>query len=677
MLSSETLLAQDLNSFDLGNSLHSNELEPLGGALPASEGAIAANLETFTASPSGSSSTVADSSPTLFNPDPLGLNPPLIPAFSNDASRIDPLTSDAIDAVDAVSPDSEVPIARLGDPIFASAAASSDALTASDLAATAPGVFTVDESGQLSIDYLFDGGGYRQGELALFNLEGMEDLSPDSLDYVQGSCPSCPQQQLNRDMWSSQIAAKELASRGQWLEKATSVRVTTRAAKPSACERAIATALCWFPTTRCANCSSPTFRSIASCVLSFPCPLPITTMGAIASKWLISLGMVTPLPLKICSWTAPQIGDYNDLIFQVLGSRARAASLGDTVAAHRVWYDSTLGQQIVAYANGQIVDRPTTAPTVAVTLANDTGSSNQDRITLDPALLGHISSSHPATRLQASLNDSDALTDITPLLQNDGSFALDEAQLAALNGTLSLNDAEHTLFIQATDAQGNSSEIVTFHFTLDTTPPDLAVELSPASDTDPISDGQTEFSRVTLVGQSEPHAQVKLLDRDVSTTADESGRFELNEVALVLGSNPFTLEATDPSGNQSRHSESFIRLEPAEGIQLEADGNTTVEETYRFQVPENPTVLSFEVAALNLENGHGVNPVFEAALVDRDGHSLVQTIAANTDVFFNIADEGSPTLAAGVSFTHQTVAIDLSPGASRQRREAGVAVGQC
>jgi hypothetical protein len=46
------------------------------------------------------------------------------------------------------------------------------------------GYFTVGESGEVTIDYLFDGGKY-QGELAIFSLEGMEDLVPGSEDFIQ------------------------------------------------------------------------------------------------------------------------------------------------------------------------------------------------------------------------------------------------------------------------------------------------------------------------------------------------------------------------------------------------------------------------------------------------------------------------------------------------------------
>lgn len=46
------------------------------------------------------------------------------------------------------------------------------------------GYFTVGESGEVTIDYLFDGGKY-QGELAIFSLEGMEDLEPGSEAFIQ------------------------------------------------------------------------------------------------------------------------------------------------------------------------------------------------------------------------------------------------------------------------------------------------------------------------------------------------------------------------------------------------------------------------------------------------------------------------------------------------------------
>ncbi len=46
------------------------------------------------------------------------------------------------------------------------------------------GVFTVDSTGEFTIDFLFDAGGY-QSELGIFNLTGIENLNPDSDEFIQ------------------------------------------------------------------------------------------------------------------------------------------------------------------------------------------------------------------------------------------------------------------------------------------------------------------------------------------------------------------------------------------------------------------------------------------------------------------------------------------------------------
>ncbi|MBP0018453.1 MAG: S8 family serine peptidase [Cyanobacteria bacterium SBLK] len=46
------------------------------------------------------------------------------------------------------------------------------------------GVFTVGETGEVGIDFLFDGGKY-QGEVAIFNLEGMDEFEPGSEEFIK------------------------------------------------------------------------------------------------------------------------------------------------------------------------------------------------------------------------------------------------------------------------------------------------------------------------------------------------------------------------------------------------------------------------------------------------------------------------------------------------------------
>ena len=45
------------------------------------------------------------------------------------------------------------------------------------------GTFIVDASGEVEVDFLFDGGWFR-GELAMFSLEGMEAIEPGSTEFM-------------------------------------------------------------------------------------------------------------------------------------------------------------------------------------------------------------------------------------------------------------------------------------------------------------------------------------------------------------------------------------------------------------------------------------------------------------------------------------------------------------
>ena len=45
------------------------------------------------------------------------------------------------------------------------------------------GTFLVDSNGEIGVDYLFDGGWF-QGQLGVFSLEGMEELEPGSTEFL-------------------------------------------------------------------------------------------------------------------------------------------------------------------------------------------------------------------------------------------------------------------------------------------------------------------------------------------------------------------------------------------------------------------------------------------------------------------------------------------------------------
>src|SRR5206468_80192 len=87
-------------------------------------------------------------------------------------------------------------------------------------------------------------------------------------------------------------------------------------------------------------------------------------------------------------------------------------------------------------------------------------------------------------------------------------------------------------------------------FTLDTIPPAVDFHLDPAFDTPPVGDGHTEADTVTLTGATEPNTPVVLVETGSHTTSDPTtGVFSFPGVALALGDNTFTVQATDRAGN--------------------------------------------------------------------------------------------------------------------------------
>jgi hypothetical protein len=81
----------------------------------------------------------------------------------------------------------------------------------------------VGESGEVTIDYLFDGGGY-EGELAIFSLEGMEALEPGSEAFIQTAADrALSNSELGYIVISDQTRGR--ASRGNW-ERRTRIVAT-------------------------------------------------------------------------------------------------------------------------------------------------------------------------------------------------------------------------------------------------------------------------------------------------------------------------------------------------------------------------------------------------------------------------------------------------------------------
>src|SRR5207302_4286361 len=99
----------------------------------------------------------------------------------------------------------------------------------------------------------------------------------------------------------------------------------------------------------------------------------------------------------------------------------------------------------------------------------------------------------------------------------------------------------------AEDLAGNLSALSSpLTVTIDTVPPITPIfDLAPASDTGVLGDHATTQAVVTLAGQTSPGVAVVLDQTNASTIADGVGDFNFPAVALALGPNVLTAQATD------------------------------------------------------------------------------------------------------------------------------------
>ena len=173
----------------------------------------------------------------------------------------------------------------------------------------------------------------------------------------------------------------------------------------------------------------------------------------------------------------------------------------------------------------------TTAPTVTLELANDTGKSSSDNLTNDQTLRWSTDPYVETTFIEGGKVLATAQADA----QGRGSISL------------GLSDGAHTIVVQTTDTAGNTAS-ASLDFTVDTSPPVVTVSL--ADDTgSSSSDGITSDSRLT--GTTDPLTSLTVVDDGVTigvTVADASGKWSFTP-KLADGQQTITIIGSDFAGN--------------------------------------------------------------------------------------------------------------------------------
>jgi membrane-associated phospholipid phosphatase len=203
-------------------------------------------------------------------------------------------------------------------------------------------------------------------------------------------------------------------------------------------------------------------------------------------------------------------------------------------------------------------------PLLEIALLNDTGISNNDGITSDINVRGRVAERQRISRLEFALDGSTNYTDLTTVLQADGSFTVSSAQLDAIaGGTLAFGT--HSLIARCIDADGTAIGQTTLNFNCQAVNTNRAsLVLAKASDTGVSNDLVTSADVVNLVAKAQAGLTVKI--GDLTAIADATGTATFTGVALAFGANQFTIETIDANGEIATSTTTITRTNPDDVI---------------------------------------------------------------------------------------------------------------
>ncbi|MEQ8381872.1 MAG: DUF4114 domain-containing protein, partial [Coleofasciculus sp. A1-SPW-01] len=212
------------------------------------------------------------------------------------------------------------------------------------------GVFTVGQTGEVSVDFLFDGGGY-EGELAVFSLEGMEEFEPGSEAFIQEAASrGLSDSELGHVVISDQTeGARFVGELGESDQNSGEyLGVQTVQMRPgdefgfmlvpnNTVQRV-------FDNPDVGGAARPLFS------MATANPDDAFHVGQIADV----TGDGSTFVMEDLRVDTQSDGDYNDVIFQVRGATGEAALMDEVIDSGKDWRETDLGQALIDYAEPYI-----------------------------------------------------------------------------------------------------------------------------------------------------------------------------------------------------------------------------------------------------------------------------------------------------------------------------------
>ena len=220
------------------------------------------------------------------------------------------------------------------------------------------GVFEVGETGKVNFDFLYDGGWY-QGEMAVFSLEGMDIYQPGSEAFIK--------QATNRALSNSKLGyvlAKDPSEGARFTEKMpwepnfnAGPYLGVKTFEMNAGDKF---AFMFVPNTSVQEINNTKGMSSKSSMWQYgKVPLfsiPEANPNLAIGQMVKVDGNGTFAFEDIPTGSSTSDRDYNDFIFQLKGAKGVAQSIDTFANSDRNWRNTGVGQELLKYSNRAIFD---------------------------------------------------------------------------------------------------------------------------------------------------------------------------------------------------------------------------------------------------------------------------------------------------------------------------------
>ncbi|MFN6154763.1 Ig-like domain-containing protein [Anabaena sp. AL09] len=410
--------------------------------------------------------------------------------------------------------------------------------------ADTPGVFSVDNTGKISIDFLADSGSY-DNEMAIFSLQNMDNLTPGSVDYIKEAA--------RRALSNSTLGYTVIVDIN---EGAKFVGELGESNKNDGNYSGLKT-FSFTPGGKIAFMLVPqgTVQQVFDNPNAGNNQRPLFSIAAANPNNATQIGQLVPGTFGWEDIRNDQNtdADYNDIIFKIKGATGTLTDIGGLFAPGKDWRNVPLAKELITFASQD------NNINLTAKLSQDTGISNLDGITNNSEISGSVNNADNISKLQAKFSDGSNFVDILSELKANGGFVLNKEKLAQIKGG-QIADGNYQLNLRAEDKFGNISEFLV-KFTLDTTKPGIPTEVGLKNDGDRVTNQNTP----TITGNGENGALIELFDgqNKLGQTTVVNGFWEITTSQVTDGLKKLTITATDISGNQSDASNTEFTIDSA------------------------------------------------------------------------------------------------------------------